>query len=176
MNATMRKTIDPGRLNMRVIHAFSESWMLLTAGDMKAFNTMTISWGSIGEMWSKPVAIVVVRPSRHTYKFMEQGAEFTLCVLPAKYKKQMTLLGSRSGRDSDKVKESGLKPIASQVVKAPAYDEAELIIECRKLYFDDIKPAHFLHPDIENNYGGKDYHRLYIGAIVHVEAAAGYQG
>jgi flavin reductase (DIM6/NTAB) family NADH-FMN oxidoreductase RutF len=175
MNTMTRKTIDPSRLNMRVIHAFSDAWMLLTAGDKKSFNTMTISWGAIGEIWSKPVAIIVVRPSRHTYKFIEQSNEFTLCALPAKYKKQMTLLGSKSGREIDKVKASGLNPIPSQVVKTPSFDEAELIIECRKLYFDDIVPAHFLHPDLESNYGGKDYHRLYVGEIVHVEAGPGYQ-
>lgn len=171
----MRKTIDPERLGLRVTHTFDRRWMLLTAGDKKSFNTMTISWGALGVIWSKPVALVVVRPSRYTYQFMEKGRDFTLCVLPEKFKKQLTMLGSRSGRDGDKIKESGLKVIPAEVVGAPVFDEAELIIECRKIYFDDIKPAGFVDPAIETNYGGSDYHRLYIGEIVHVEALPDYQ-
>ena len=171
----MRKTIDPERFSLRVIHTFGQRWMLLTAGDKKSFNTMTISWGTIGMIWSKPAAMVVVRPSRYTFQFMEQGQDFTLCVLPEKFKKQLTMIGSRSGRDGDKIKASGLKVISSEVVKAPAFDEAELIIECRKLYSDDIKPARFIDPGIETNYGGKDYHRLYGGEIVHLEAMAEYE-
>ena len=143
-------------------------WLLLTAGIFapRAFNSMTISWGSAGELWNKPIFQVFVRPTRYTRDFIEAGDSFSLCVLPAEYRKALSLLGSRSGRNSDKIAESGLSAMASRLVAAPCYAEAELVIECRKLYWQDLDPSHFLDPGIESNYPGKDYHRVYFGEIV----------
>ena len=143
-------------------------WLLLTAGSFAphAFNSMTVSWGSIGEIWNKPFFQAVVRPSRYTREFLEAGDSFTLCVLPLAYRKAMSLLGAKSGRDGDKIAESGLNAMASLLVTAPCYDEAELVVECRKMYWQDIDPSHFLDPGIEANYPKKDYHRAYFGEIV----------
>ncbi|MCX7028414.1 MAG: flavin reductase [Spirochaetes bacterium] len=143
-------------------------WLVLTAGTFapRAFNSMTISWGSVGEIWNKPFFQAVVRPSRYTREFLEKGDSFTLCVLPPAYKEAMSLLGSKSGRNGDKIAESGLKAMASRIVAAPCYEEAELVIECRKMYWQDLDPAHFLDPGIEANYPDKDYHRAYFGEIV----------
>ncbi|HEY9054688.1 MAG TPA: flavin reductase [Rectinemataceae bacterium] len=148
----------------------AERWLLLTAGRLgpRAFNSMTISWGSAGEIWNKPFFQVVVRPSRYTYGFMESGDSFTLCVLPPELKKAMSLMGSISGRDRDKAAEAGLTPMASSLVAAPCYAEAELVVECKKLYWQDLDPSHFLDSSIEANYPKKDYHRAYFGEIVAV--------
>jgi flavin reductase (DIM6/NTAB) family NADH-FMN oxidoreductase RutF len=97
---------------------------------------------------------------------MEQHDSFTLCAFPEKYRNALNLLGSNSGRHGDKIVESGLQPIASTKVAAPSFAEAELIMECRKIYWDDFKPDHFLDQRIHNNYPLKDYHRIYFGAIV----------
>jgi len=40
------------------------------------------------------------------------------------------------------------------------------VLECRKLYFSDIDPEHFLAPEINKSYPMADYHRMYIGEIV----------
>ncbi len=117
-------------------------------------------------MWNKPFAQVVVRPTRYTRQFMDQYDTFTLCAFPERYRKALKLLGSKSGRDGDKIAESGLTPIAASKVAAPAFAEAELIIECRKIYWDDFKPEHFLDHKIHANYPIKDYHRVYFGEIV----------
>jgi flavin reductase (DIM6/NTAB) family NADH-FMN oxidoreductase RutF len=172
-----RQNIPVDKFALPIIRQLNEGWMLLTAGENKpgGFNMMTIAWGGIGVMWQKPLAMVVVRPSRYTYTFMEESASFTLCAFPGEYKDQLTLCGTRSGRAIDKVKACGFTPIPSTVVSAPGFDEAEMILECRKTYFDDIKPAHFLSPDIEANYGGEDYHRMYFGEIVAIHATAAYR-
>jgi len=78
-------------------------------------------------------------------------------------------MGSKSGRDGDKIAEAGLTPIASSVVAAPAFDEAELIIECRKVYRQIMDPAGFLDAEIDTNYPAKDYHTIYFGEIVAVQ-------
>jgi flavin reductase (DIM6/NTAB) family NADH-FMN oxidoreductase RutF len=155
---------------------WNNRWLLLTCGDYseKTFNTMTVAWGSMGTMWNKPFVQVVVRPSRYTYQFMEKYKTFTLCVFPEKHRDALQLLGSRSGRDSDKIRESGLTPIACQKIDAPGFAEAELIIECRKIYFDDMAADHFLDSDITSHYPEKDHHRIYFGEIIRVSGIEGY--
>ena len=61
-----------------------------------------------------------------------------------------------------------LTPVASTKIAAPAYAEAELILECRKMYWDDVHPEHFLDPGIDANYPRKDYHRIYFGEILYM--------
>lgn len=149
-------------------------WMLLTAGDFQTghFNTMTVGWGSFGTMWNLPFAQVVVRPTRYTFEFIERYPTFTLCGFPHTYRQALQLLGTVSGRDRNKIAEAGLTPEASSQVAAPGFAEANLIIECRKMYWDDLKPTQFLAPDIEKHYPLKDYHRIYFGEIL---AIAGTQ-
>jgi len=152
--------------------------MLLTAGDFGAgkFNTMAVGWGSLGTMWGKPFAQVVVRPGRYTREFMEEYDTFTLCAFPEEYRKAVELLGTRSGRDVDKIAESGLTPVAASTVAAPGFAEAELVIECQKIYWQDMDPGNFLDPGIQGNYPQKDYHRIYFGEIVAVSGADAYSG
>jgi flavin reductase (DIM6/NTAB) family NADH-FMN oxidoreductase RutF len=150
--------------------------MLLTSGDLAAdhFNTMTVGWGSLGVMWRRPFAQVVVRPTRYTYGFMEQYDSFTLCAFPAAYRQALQLLGTKSGRDGDKITEAGLTPIVSTQVPAPGFAEADLIVECRKMYWQDMDPGHFLDPTIENHYAKKDYHRIYFGEVVAINGTEAY--
>jgi len=152
----------------RIVDLWDKRWLLLTSGDFanRDFNTMTVAWGSFGVMWGKPFAQVVVRPTRYTFEFMEKYETFTLCAFPDEYKKALSLLGSRSGRDGDKIKQAGLTPKASQNIAAPCFAEASLIVECNKIYWQDFEPANFISPQIEKNYPRKDYHRVYFGEIV----------
>jgi flavin reductase (DIM6/NTAB) family NADH-FMN oxidoreductase RutF len=161
----------------RIHNLWDRKWFLLTSGDIekKHFNTMTVSWGYLGIMWNKPVAVVVVRPTRFTYGFMEQYDTFTLSAFDKRYRKDLNLLGSKSGRDGDKIAETKLTVVPSEVVNAPTFNEAELIIECRKIYWDDFKPEHFLDPKIKQNYPSKDYHRMYFGEIQLIRGLESYR-
>ncbi len=163
-----RHDIPLDRLLIRPSHIWLEQWLLLTAGDFSVgdFNTMTVGWGSIGAMWNRPFAQVVVRPTRHTYEFTERYDTFTLCAFPESARDALKLLGTRSGRDGDKIADAALTPIASSLIAAPGFDEAELILECRKIYWDDLDPAHFLDSSIDGSYPQKDYHRIYFGEIL----------
>lgn len=160
------KRIDVSALDQNVFTAIGQQWMLLSAGDRDKANTMTVSWGGLGVLWGKNVATVYVRPQRYTYEFMEQGGYFTLSFLGEEWREALKLCGAKSGRDVDKFKESGLT-LAYGAGDAPYLQEAQVVLVCKKLYFDDIEPSHFLDGDIDGkNYPGKDYHRMYIGEIV----------
>ena len=163
-----RNPIAFNNLHVRAHQLWSEQWMVLTSGSFvdDRFNAMAVGWGSFGTMWSKPFAQVVVRPTRYTLEFMEQYDTFTLCAFPEAHRKAVQLLGTKSGRDGDKITESGLTPVAATKVAAPCFAEAELVIECRKIYWQDMDSANFLDPAISKNYPRKDYHRIYFGEIV----------
>jgi flavin reductase (DIM6/NTAB) family NADH-FMN oxidoreductase RutF len=145
--------------------------MLLTSGDFESgqFNAMTVGWGSLGIMWGLPFVQVVVRPVRYTYQFMEKFDSFTVCAFSETYAPALDLLGNKSGRDGDKITEAGLTPIASSLVAAPGFAQAALILECRKIYWDDLEKAHFLDPRLEKKYPAKDYHRIFYGEIVAIQ-------
>jgi flavin reductase (DIM6/NTAB) family NADH-FMN oxidoreductase RutF len=165
-----RERIDPARLCLPVYRCWNEEQFLLTGGDFRAgrYNTMTVGWGALGCMWRRPMAMVVVRPQRYTRQFTDEFPDFTLSHLPAEHKDALSYCGSHSGRSVDKIRECGLSPIASGKVGAPGFAEADLIIECRKMYYDDFKPDQFLAPFIEANYPSRDYHRVYLGEILAV--------
>ncbi|MBN1811112.1 MAG: flavin reductase [Anaerolineae bacterium] len=171
-----RKPISFQNLRANVHLIWSKQGLLLTSGDFAAgrFNTMTVGWGSLGVMWGKPFAQVVVRPIRYTYQFMERCDTFTLCALPEAHRQALQLLGTKSGRDGDKIAEAGLTPIASTQVAAPGFAEADLIVECRKMYWQDMDPAHFLDPETIKLYPGKHYHRIYFGEVVALHGTEAY--
>ena len=163
-----RKPIEIAQLTIQPHHLFRTQWALVTAGDFEAgeFNTMTIGWGALGTMWSKPFAFVAVRHSRYTFKFMEQYDTFTISAFPETYHDALSLLGTKSGRDGDKIAESGLTPQASKIVPAPSFAEAEIVVECQKMYADDLNPAHFLDESIYKHYPNRDFHRIYYGEVL----------
>jgi flavin reductase (DIM6/NTAB) family NADH-FMN oxidoreductase RutF len=141
-----------------------EEWMLITAGTIDSWNTMTAAWGGLGYLWNRDVSYCFVRPNRYTYQFMEQADYYTLSFFDAKYKDALNYCGTNSGRDVDKAKETGLTPVsfAHQTV---SFEQARLVLVCRKLYVDDIKPANFIDETLDRLYPAKQYHRVYIGEI-----------
>jgi len=162
------KRIDIKEFSPRIFELFDDDWLLLTCGDYAAgdFNAMTISWGSMGIVWNRPFVQVLVRPVRYTFEFMNRYPDFTLCAFDEEHRPALNLLGTQSGRDSNKNEECGLTPKAASMVASPCFAEATLVIECRKLFWQDIDPAHFIDPGIENHYPEKDYHRMFFGEIV----------
>ncbi len=164
------KQINPENLSINPYKLFERQSLLLTCGDFSQnrVNCMTIGWGSTGSMWNKPYVVVVVRPSRYTFEFMENFNDFSVTAFPENQKEALKILGSRSGRDLDKINLAGLTPIPSQLIKSPTFVEAELSIECKKVYWQDLDPSHFLDPNIERSYPRKDYHRVYYGEIINI--------
>lgn len=172
-----RNKISFENFNTRIVHLFDRQWLLLTCGDFatRQYNAMTISWGSLGFIWGRPFVQVMVRPQRYTYEFMEHYHTFSVCAFPPEYRQALSLLGTQSGREGDKLGTAGLTVTSASCIQAPIYAEAELAIECRKMYWQDLDPAHFILPDIAKNYPIHDYHRLYFGEIVAIEGVADFE-
>lgn len=147
-----------------ILTLFDEKWALVTAGTADRFNTMTISWGGMGTLWSKPVATVYVKPVRYTHEFMDANEYFTVSFFDGKYKKALALLGSVSGRDTDKVGLSGLTPKAVSD-HAVGFLEAETTLVCRKVLSQDLDPGAI--PDFakETYYKTEAPHTMYVGVI-----------
>ena len=156
--------IDPKELDQNVFSLIGEQWMLITAGTRERCNTMTASWGGLGVLWGRPVATVYIRPQRYTLEFVEREEKFTLAFFGEEYRKALALCGSKSGRDIDKVKECGFT--VEMADGAPYFAQADLVLVCRKAYWQDMDPTHFLDGEIDGKwYPEKDYHRIFIGEI-----------
>ena len=146
----------------------SEEWGLLSAGNQEKYNTMTIAWGHMGVMWTKSVFTAVVRPQRFTKEFMDSMDMFTVSFYPENCRKALELLGRKSGRDGDKIAESGLTPLFLD--NTIAFEEAHTIFVCRKLHGgQQLDPAKFIDFSVDQTmYPDKDYHYYYTGEIVKV--------
>ena len=147
-----------------IFSLFNDKWALLSAGTKDKHNSMTISWGGMGTLWNKPVVTVYVRPNRHTYSFMNENDYFTVSFYPEEYRKALTLMGSKSGRDIDKDAASGLT--VKDLGKAVSYEEAEVTLLCKKIYFQDMNKENMLLDSAKDFYGDEAPHRIFIGEVV----------
>ena len=127
------KEIKATEIKDNLVKLISKDWMLVTAGTKDNFNTMTANWGFIGELWFKDMVEVFIRQQRYTKEFVDREKYFTLSFFPAEYKKNLSVLGTKSGRDMDKMHESGLTPIQLESGHI-TFSEAKLVIECRVVY------------------------------------------
>ena len=144
---------------------------LLTSGTIDNFNTMTIGWAVNGVIWSKNVFIVYVRPSRYTYEFMEKNDLFTISFYDDCYKKELGYLGTKSGRDTDKVKDVNFTP--EDISGSVTFKEANLTVLCKLLYKQDMNGLDFPKEILERYYkindDYSDFHRYYIGEIIEIK-------
>lgn len=154
---------DIKKLSDSPVKMISDDWALLTAGGEQHWNTMTVSWGGVGELWGRDVVFVFVRPQRYTYAFMEEQDTFTLSFFGGTYKKELGLCGKLSGREVDKAAETGLTPMRAG--DGVSFRQAQTILVCKKAAFTDIDPKNFVSPEIDKWYLSKDYHRMYVGTI-----------
>ena len=159
------KEISPEALQENPFHLIGQEWMLITAGNADKMNTMTASWGGLGVLWNKPVSFCFIRPTRYTYEFTEQEEYYSLSFFGDTYREALNICGRVSGRDMDKIAETGLTPCTDET--APYFAQARLVLICRKLAAQDIDPAGFVDTTINKHYTD-DYHRVYVGEIVKV--------
>jgi len=160
--------IKSDAISDNVFKLIGSEWMLITGGTLKSHNAMTASWGGLGVLWGKNVAFCFVRPQRYTHEFMDSGEYYTLSFFPENFKPALVVYGSTSGRDIDKDAETGLKAVPSPE-GAVYYNEAKLVIVCKKLYADEFKPEKFTVSELDGlMYPARDHHTMYIGEIVRV--------
>lgn len=149
-----------------IFSQFDKKWALLTAGDKENFNTMTVSWGGLGTIWGKPVATVYVRTSRYTHDFMDNNEYFTVSFYPEDCKKVLGVLGSKSGRDMDKIHDSGLT--AKELSQSVTFEEAEVTFVCRKLFRQRLEKENMVPEVAKQFYDGDALHDMFIGEVVEI--------
>ena len=147
-----------------ILSLFDKKWALVTAGDIGNFNTMTISWGGMGTIWNKPVVTVYVKPIRYTHDFLEKNGLFTVSFFGGEYRKALGLLGSKSGRDVNKVALSGLTPTAI-ADGAVGFVEAETTVVCKKLLAQDLDIDKIPEFAVNTYYKTEAPHTMYIGEV-----------
>lgn len=164
----MFKKIDITELKFNPFTKIGKEWTLITGGNTEKFNTMTASWGQLGVLWNKNVFTCYIRPNRYTYEFIEQGECFTASFFGEEYRKALAFCGSHSGRDCNKPSETGLVP--TEIDGCVGFEQADMILVCRKLYSYDMQENGFLTDDgiPAQSYGSDPYHRAYISEITGV--------
>lgn len=165
----MFQKVDPKTLDLNPFAAIGSQWMLITAGTPERCNTMTASWGGLGVLWGAPAATCYIRPQRYTKEFVDREEYFTLSFLGEEHRKALRLCGSRSGREVDKVKECGFTVKAAEC-GAPYFEEAELVLVCRKRFAQPMDPDRIPQEIKDKWYPQKDYHTMYIGEIIEILA------
>ncbi len=150
---TMKRMCDDGLL-------------LVTKGKDNKANIMTIGWGTMGSIWSRPIFIVLVRPSRYTYSRLEEADEFTVNVPSKELAKAVLHCGTVSGRDHDKFREMNLTETASKEVQVPIIEECQINYECRTLHKNDLIPEMLDEAVKKQAYPEGDFHRVYFGEIL----------
>lgn len=162
------KEVAVQEVDLNPFKAIGDDWMLVTAGTLDDYNTMTASWGGMGILWDKKICIIFIRRSRHTYKFTEKNEYFTLSFFNTSQKSALQYCGSHSGRDVDKAEEAGITPIFSDDAGNVYFKEACKVFICRKIYYQDIEQGNFLDTLVRGHYPTGDYHRMYVGEVVQV--------
>ena len=166
------KEIPIHHVNLNPFTIFNKDWALLTAGVEDDYNTMTIAWAGLGTMWGKDIATVFSRPQRYTLEFLDKYEYFTISFFEEKYRKALSICGVKSGREGDKVSEAGLTPYFLE--GTTAFNEANKIIICKKIYRQEMVAECFLDKtNDENHYPEpgrteKDYHIMFFGEVVQI--------
>lgn len=154
---------------------FGDKWALVTAGNIDNFNCCTVSWGSLGILWGKKIVTIYIYPSRYTCDFALNNEYFTVSVFDKGYKKDLAILGSKSGRDIDKVALTKLSP--KTIKESVTYKEASQVFYCKKIYFgqfnkdnvaEEIKRNYMNNPDSfpRDKNGEWQTHYMFIGEII----------
>lgn len=163
----MKKKIDAFDYASHICKALKPNGVLLTTASKGSVNTMTIGWGTLGVDWSRPIFIAYVRESRYTKQMLEESGEFTVNIPYGEMdKKILGYCGTKSGRDTDKIKDLGLTLVDSDVVCAPGIKELPLTLECKVIYKEEQDLSRIPADIIEKYYPDGDYHHVYYGQIV----------
>ena len=163
-----------GRREVQYTDVFDETIAMLGGGGLLLASTkrsgesnlMTIGWGTIGIIWSKAELVVLVRPSRYTYEFIEDSGEFTVNVPTPEMAEFVLFCGTNSGRDVDKLATFDIATTPGQKVSSITVDACPIVYECQVSHKNDLIPEELLGDIVPSYYAGGDFHRVYYGEIV----------
>ena len=142
---------------------FSTTGGFLTAKSAKGVNTMTIAWGFVGFMWSKPHFLTVVRPQRYTRQILDAADSFTVSVPFDSMREALRICGTQSGADIDKSEIVTFVP--AKCVESPIVLGCDLYYECAVRNMSRLDGQR-MDEDVRKHYPAADYHDLFFGEIV----------
>ena len=148
----------------------NSDWMLLATGNKDDNNAMTIAWGGFGMLWGKPVVTVYVSTSRFTWDMLNKNPYFTVTAFPEDGREFLQYMGSKSKRDvKDKAAACGLHTEFTPDGH-PIFAEANLAIECKKIYQQPLDSAAMPKEIFDQLYkdGRMGIHYMYIGEVENV--------
>ena len=159
------KEIPAKALKENLFQKIDNEWLLICVWDKEneRMNMMTASWGGFGILWHKEVCFLFVRPQRHTHKLLSEQDVFSVAVLPSDKRDAHKVCGKLSGRDIDKVNETGLS--VTEIDGTVTVSEGNLVFVVKKLYEDALKKDGFLDEALLKNYPADDFHTVYVCEI-----------
>ncbi|MBC8316087.1 MAG: flavin reductase [Bacteroidetes bacterium] len=131
-------------------------------------NPMTIGWGTLGYVWSKPVFVILVRPNRYTFELIENVKDFTINVLPKGFNQETAICGTESGRDIDKVAKCNFDMKHGECSNAFYISQSVIHYECRIIHKNKVDPGTLEPSIIDTYYEQRDFHTIYYGEILGV--------
>lgn len=166
------KEIAPEAIDESIFKLVGKDYTVITAGKIPHHNAMTASYGGVGILFEKPVTWCFLQAGRFTLEGIRREKTYTFSYFPEQYRDDVIFFGTRSGRDTNKMKESKLTPVATPSGET-AYAEAKLVIECRVIEETSVKPDDFLvkanRDFVEDGYQKSgDYHKIVFGEITRV--------
>ncbi|QMS86006.1 flavin reductase family protein [Candidatus Xianfuyuplasma coldseepsis] len=139
----------------------------LTTKKGRRINTMTIAWGGIHIIWGKPVYAIYVRYSRETYNYLKYTDEFTISVPKfGTMKKELAYCGTKSARETDKIKDLDLTLVKGRKVETPVIQQCELHYECKIIYRQALEPNAIMEQVKDRYYPNNNFHMVYYGEII----------
>ena len=164
------EAISPEEFNENIFKLVGKDFTVITAGEKP--NSMVASWGGIGIMFNKPVTWNFLRANRYTLEKMRETGTFTMCWFPDQYKGDIMQFGTKSGRNTDKMAQTKLTPMATPD-GYPAYAEAKIIIECKLIAASTVSKDEFYTEEaktfLQEGYDdAKDWHKLVYGEITNI--------
>jgi flavin reductase (DIM6/NTAB) family NADH-FMN oxidoreductase RutF len=159
----MREEIGTYDAYGETVEQLAEGGLLLVSGERG--NPMTIGWATVGIIWSRPMFIVLVRPSRYTFGLIEECGEFSVNVPTDDLKREVALCGSKSGRDVDKIKECKFTLEKGKSISVPYIRECPIHYECRVVHKNNVINADLDQQIVRQSYPSGDFHRVYFGEI-----------
>jgi flavin reductase (DIM6/NTAB) family NADH-FMN oxidoreductase RutF len=164
--------ISPEEIGDNVFTLAGKDFFVITAGRENHYNSMIGSGGGLAVLFKKPSTWCVIRADRYTLEIILNEQTYTMSYFPNEYKEQMLFLGTKSGRNSNKMKEVALTSVQTPSGKI-SFKEARLIIECKLTQITTPNPNDFYSQEakdyIKEAYKEEsDYRKYVFGEITHV--------
>lgn len=167
--------VAPAEFDQNIFKLVNQDYTVITAGTIPAHNSMIASWGGYGILFNKPASWCFLRANRYTLEKLREGEKYTFCYFPEAYKQDIMPFGTISGRDSNKMSETTLTPVATPD-GLTAWKEAKVIFECTLSAVTTVSKSDFYTQEgqdfVQEGFDdAKDWHKFVFGEVTHIWVA-----